>query len=73
MTDGELQRTIGRLEQAVTTLTHETAAMKRDLESVRETLQHARGGWRVLMLLGGASAGMGAAISTKIAQWWPIA
>lgn len=33
--------------------------MKADIRLIRETLQEARGGWRVLMLVGGAGATVG--------------
>jgi len=38
-------------------------AMQEQLAEVLEKLSEAKGGWRVLMLLGGAAAGVGASLS----------
>ena len=39
------------------------ALMKRQIDSLADALSEARGGWRVLMLLGGAGAALGTVIT----------
>lgn len=70
MSDAEVQRVIGRLEAQVTALTNLVAALtakmervENKLDDVEKTLSEARGGWRVLMWVGGASGSVGAAVS----------
>lgn len=36
--------------------------MRDDIRIIRDTLQEAKGGWRVLMLVGGAGAALGGAM-----------
>ena len=61
---------IARLEEQVATIRRDLEAMtesmdemQRQLAQVIDQLTQARGGWRMLMLLGGAGAGLGAALS----------
>lgn len=63
-------REFGRLEGAVSALKTELdgvkaeqAEMNRKLDEVLEKLSEAKGGWRALMLLGGAGATLGAGIT----------
>ena len=63
-------REFGRLEGAVSALKTEMDAMKvkqsqmdEKLDMVLEKLTEAKGGWRALMLLGGAGATLGGVIT----------
>ena len=49
-------------------MTVQMQAMRSQLESVLEKLSEARGGWRVLMLLGGAGAALGSSVSYFLAH-----
>lgn len=55
-----LQREVARLAEAVRDLSDEVT-------KVRNTLDAARGGWKVLMLMGGAAAAVGG-FAREIAQ-----
>lgn len=63
-------REFGQLEGAVASLKSELdqvrsrqAAMDEKLDMVLEKLTEAKGGWRMLMLLGGAGASLGALVT----------
>lgn len=64
---------IARLEERMQTLardlesqTEQMGAMRAQLEQVLTALSEARGGWRTLMLLGGAAAGAGSLMTLAI-------
>lgn len=66
----QAQVDIGQLEVQVKHLTDSVAELKLSnkgladqLSNIQKTLSEARGGWRVLMLIGGAAAGCGALVS----------
>jgi prefoldin subunit 5 len=61
-TDADLYRTIGQLEQEVKMLTTTMTELKTGLADVQKTLSEARGGWRTLLLVGGAFSAIGAII-----------
>jgi hypothetical protein len=44
--------------------------MNATLISINTTLAEAKGGWRMLMLVGGAGGAIGAAL-TQMSQWFP--
>lgn len=63
-------REFGRLESEVAALTElvkaQTVAMqavKTQLDAMNQTLTEARGGWRMLMIVGGGMASLGAALA----------
>lgn len=52
----------GRLTAEVAQLQHEVTELRTDMKKVLETLQEARGGWRLLMLVAGVAATVGGAV-----------
>lgn len=66
MTDMD-QRAFGKLEAKVESLSEQMAEMKATLTQMESLLKEARGGWRVVMWLGGGTAAAGAAIGAKLA------
>jgi hypothetical protein len=44
-------------------------AMQATLTSINATLSEAKGGWKVLMLVGGAAGTVGAGI-VQLVHWW---
>lgn len=73
MTEPIDPREFGRLEQEVAHLTKQMDAMQATLEqiqksfeSVNATLAEARGGWRIVMLIGGAGATVGGVMAWAI-------
>ena len=63
MSDADLQRTLGRLEQIAIDQSSRITKLEAGQEDIKRTLQEARGGWRTLMWIAGAAGGVGAAIS----------
>ena len=45
------------------------AEVQQSMSSIQQQLAEARGGWRILLMVGGASATVGAVIA-KVAVWW---
>lgn len=66
MNDG-LQRDIGRHDAQIDNLQQQMERVLEELHDIKETLSEAKGGWRMLMLVGGASATMGAGLVKAIA------
>lgn len=54
---------IAQLEVTVASLSTQVAELTRTVNALRDQLTEARGGWRALMLLGGASATLGGAVT----------
>jgi len=57
-----------RLEQEVRQLSSQVTDMRKTLDTINDTLSQARGGWRTLMLFGGAGAAVGSAISWALSH-----
>ena len=53
-----VDRDLGRLEEKAASTERRLQAIEDQLAEVLQTLQHARGGWRMLMVVGGACAAM---------------
>ena len=56
-------REYGRLEARVEHLEGMVREMSTDIRAMRDLLEQSKGGWRVMMLVGGAAATMGGAVS----------
>jgi hypothetical protein len=61
MNDG-LHRDIGRHDAQIETLQNQMDQVLRELHEIKATLAEAKGGWRMLMMMGGAGAAFGAAV-----------
>ena len=57
---------IAQLEVTVASLSTQVAELTRTVNALRDQLTEARGGWRALMLLGGASATMGGVVTAAL-------
>ena len=62
---------IGILQTQMAELRTGQAAMVQQLKEIQATLSEARGGWRMLMLLGGVGAAFGSVV-TYFIQYFPI-
>ena len=58
----ELYETLGQLSEAVKTLQSGQLDMKESIRRIQDTLSEARGGWRVVMWIGGSAAAAGMAV-----------
>jgi hypothetical protein len=53
----------GRLQAAVVTLENDMREMKSDVRIIRDAVTEAKGGWRLLLALGGAAAAAASAVT----------
>lgn len=63
---GRLQAEVEALRRDTDQQTQMLSALVNEVSGMRTQLAEARGGWKVLMFLGGGSAAVGASIAT----WW---
>lgn len=42
-----------------------------DIKAIRSQLDQAKGGWRVLVLIGGAAGALGAGLQSLLSHWKP--
>jgi prefoldin subunit 5 len=57
---------IEHLQQDMDKLVQEMAEVRKSLQSIQSTLSEAKGGWKVLMLIGGSAGTLGAAITQAV-------
>lgn len=67
MNDAQLHRDIGNLQARMTAMEQVAQQQTSILAGIQQTLTEARGGWRLLMWLGGAGMAAGAGIASAIA------
>lgn len=58
-----MDRDLGRLEGRVEAVQLRLARIEKDMIEVLDTLQQAKGGWRMLILIGGGCAAIGSAVT----------
>lgn len=61
----ELHQQVGQHRASIEHLQYELREMRHELSEIRQTLAEARGGWKTLMLVGGA-AGVAGALFAKL-------
>jgi len=61
---------IKHLQADMDKLVNDMESIKTTLVEVQKTLSEAKGGWRVLMLLGGAGGVLGSAITSLLHYWF---
>lgn len=66
---GEIKGAVAALQSQVADIRANQVAMNQKVDLVLDKLAEARGGWRTLMWLGGASGSLGAGISWMVAHW----
>jgi hypothetical protein len=62
MTD-DVQRDLGRMEAQITALISQVSVLAVKVDAIDKTLSEARGGWRMLLLIGGVAGTLGGLIS----------
>jgi len=60
---------IKHLQADMDRLVADMESIKTTLNSINNTLAEAKGGWKVLMMLGGAGGVLGSAVTYFIQQW----
>lgn len=61
MTD-DVQRDLGRMEAQITALLSQVAVLNAKVDAIDKTLSEAKGGWRMLLLIGGVAGIVGGLI-----------
>lgn len=64
----ELHHEIGRHDAKIEALEREVHALREDVADIKRMLSEAKGGWRMLMMVGGFSAAIGAG-AAKLLTW----
>jgi len=64
----ELHHEIGRHDAKIEALEREVHALRGDVADIKKMLSEARGGWKMLMMVGGLSAAGGAVVA-KVLGW----
>ena len=64
--NGDTQREIGRQGGRLDSLERDMSELKTDVKAIRETLSQAKGGWKTLLMVGGAAGAVGAVIGKFI-------
>lgn len=62
-------REYGQLESEVKHLSTQVLLMQADLRCIRDLLEQSRGGWKMMMLIGGAGATAASGIAWVISHW----
>ena len=64
MSDDQIdRRDYGRMEAQVEQLTADVHTLKQTVESMRDMMQQAQGGWKSIMLLAGIASTIGAVVT----------
>ena len=73
----EIQRDLGKHDAQIEALENDIREIKEDqrrifekLDSINQTLSEAKGGWKLFMIVGGASAAFGAFLVKVSTFWW---
>lgn len=66
---GEIKGAVAALQVQVSDIRANQMAMNQKMDLVLDKLAEARGGWRALMMLGGASGSLGAGITWVVSHW----
>lgn len=65
---GRLQAQVAALRSDLDRITADVGEIKRSLVAIGEQLSEARGGWRTLMLVGGAAASLGGVVAWLVSH-----
>lgn len=68
--DVSIDREIGKHEEAIDTLKKDVAAIRQDMDQIKEILQQARGGWKTLVAVGSLSSGLSALFTWMVSHLW---
>ncbi len=58
----DVQRDLGRMEAQIETLVAQVTQLNAKVDAIDKTLSEAKGGWRMLLLVGGAAGAIGGLI-----------
>lgn len=72
MTDPAVQRELGRMEAQIAGLTRAIEKTIETVDEMKEKIDKVEGGWRTLIWLGGAVAGLSAFVGSLVTTYWPF-
>lgn len=65
----QLQVEVAYMKAAIARLDDSNSELQQKLDRVLDQLAQARGGWRTLMLIGGAAGSLGSVVTWLVSQW----
>jgi hypothetical protein len=68
---GELRGQVASLQLQVSEFKAKQAQMDVKIDLVLERLSEARGGWKVMLMFGGAAGSLGAWVASHVSKVWP--
>jgi hypothetical protein len=68
--DADIHRQLGANQQAITTLTEEVHQLRQQVQQLSTMIAEARGGWSVLLSIGGMGAAIGGAITAAANKYF---
>jgi hypothetical protein len=70
--DHEIYRDLGAHDAEITNLKEQVSAIRQDVSEIKVMLSEAKGGWKVLMAVGGIAAALSSAATSlifKLMHW----
>lgn len=68
--DHDIHRQLGANQQAIDTLTREVHELRAQVHALTTLIAEARGGWTVLLSIGGVGAAVGGGIATAVQKYF---
>lgn len=66
----DVERTLGQLEGRLDSAESDIAEIKKDVKEILAHINEAKGGWKLMMVLGGVSASIGGVIATYLPKFF---
>ena len=67
-----LEERVANVKDDVADLKKDVASVRRDVTEIKDILTQAKGGWRVLIVIGGLAGSMTTAVLWLIGKIWPF-
>jgi chromosome condensin MukBEF ATPase and DNA-binding subunit MukB len=67
-----LEERVANVKDDVADLKKDVASVRRDVTEIKDILTQAKGGWRVLVVIGGLAGSMTTAVLWLIGKIWPF-
>jgi len=68
---GKMQAQISALQRENQQAHEERKAIAKDVKMIAVTMAEAKGGWRVLLVVGSAMAAVASSLTAMVVKWWP--
>lgn len=67
--DSDIHRQLGANQQAIDTLTREVHELRTQVQTLTTLIAEARGGWTVLLSIGGVGAAIGGGVTAAVQKY----